>query len=74
MVVTAKLLKDEMDIPEEETRALFEIGLLEPHVCKKVLIRAEWNSAGDVKKTDLKYELADKYCVSVSTIEKYVSP
>lgn len=66
-----ELAKQKADIPEDATRALFDIGLLEEHTCRKVLIREEYaTKAVTKKKTNLKIALAEKYCVSLSTVEK----
>lgn len=70
---TAELMREDIDIPEETTQILFDIGLLEVHTCKKVLIRQEFRERSRWKtKTDLKMQLAEKYCVSMSTVEKYL--
>jgi hypothetical protein len=71
---TAELVKRNINIDEDTTRALFDIGLLEEHICRKVLIREEYHSKSAMKrKTELKIYLAEKYCVSMSTVEKYIA-
>ena len=67
------LAQEKADIPPDAMEVLFDMGLLELHVCKKVLIREEYNQkAFTHKKTDLKIALSEKYCVSLSTVEKYL--
>lgn len=71
---TAELVQKNLDIPEEITATLFEFGLLEEHICKRVLIREEYYSRATPKrKTELKIILAQKYCVSLATINKYLA-
>ena len=73
-VRTAELIKENFDIPKEVTFAMFQFGLLEEHVCKIILIREEFHKkARHKQKTDLKILLAEKYCVSLSTINKYLA-
>lgn len=71
---TAELINQNIDLSEEATQALFDIGLLECHTCKKVLIRQEFHERSRSKmKEEIKMDLADKYCVSLSTINKYLA-
>ena len=71
---TAELIKKHIDIPEDSILLLFEMGFLEEHVCKKILIREEYYSKYRTrKKTELKIVLAEKYCVSIHSLEKYIS-
>ena len=70
---TIELATTKADIPADAVQALFDIGLLEEHVCRKVLIREEYAERCAVRnKTNLKITLAEKYCVSLSTVEKYL--
>ena len=61
-------------VPKEITMALFDDEVLTEHQCKKILIRDEYlRSSKKGKLTELKNNLADKYCVSTSSVEKYLS-
>ncbi len=73
MAMTTRVLREELHIDEETTRALFDIGVMNEYTCKKMLIRREWERSMISRKTDLKYHLADRYCVSVSTVERCIS-
>jgi len=71
---TAKLIKENLDLDEGTTQALFDIGLLDVTTSRNVLIRDEWQRCINFKrKTDLKVYLADKYALSYSAIEKIIS-
>jgi hypothetical protein len=70
---TAKYLKENYEIEEPVTELLFEDGLIKVEDAKKVLIREEYNQKavmGD--RTNLKYKLADKYCVSFNLVKLIV--
>lgn len=70
---TANLIKNSYELPKQVTMAMFDDGLLTEEQCKKVLIRNEWLTASTKHKlTELKLSLADRYCVSFSTVEKYI--
>jgi len=70
---TSKLLKELLELPEETTIELFNLGILQDHTCRKVLIVEEYKEkCFTMLKTDLKLSLADKYHVSYSSVEKYV--
>ena len=70
---TAVLIKENLGLENDVTHALFDLGLLDEGICKRILIREEYlRKAPSKSKTDLKMFLADKYCVSFHTIEKYV--
>jgi len=72
--IVSKVLQANYGITKDITESMFSDGILDEYVCKKFIIREEWNQkAGFVSRTDLKIQLADKYCVSVSTVEKYVA-
>jgi hypothetical protein len=53
------------------TEVLFDAGLIREDIARRVLIREEYNQgARPGNKTALKWELAEKYAVSASTVEK----
>jgi len=70
---TASMLQEHFDIAPEITARLFEKGIIREDIMKKVLIREEYQQK--VKRNGkqvLRHELASKYCVSVSLVEKTV--
>ena len=68
---TARFMSENFGISSDTTEVLFDTGLFREDVARRVLIRDEYNQeARPGNKTDLKWELADKYCVSESTVEK----
>jgi len=70
---TVKMLYDHFGISPEITARLFEKGIIREVEMRKVLLREEYKSK--VKRNGkqvLRYELASKYCVSVSLVEKTV--
>ena len=70
---TASMLQEYFDIAPEITAALFEKGIIREPEMKKVLLKQEYQTK--VKRNGkqvLRYELASKYCVSVSLVEKTV--
>lgn len=61
------------DIRPEVTEAMFDTGLLKEETVKRVLIRDEYQRrARTNKKTELKIHLAERWCVSLSTVEKII--
>jgi len=68
---TAMFMMKYFDLPVETTETMFTAGVLEENVCKKVLIRHEFHNASG-KKGEIKESIADKYCVSISTVEKII--
>ena len=73
-VCTARLLKDRFQIEEKTTEILFNEGILQAHVCRNVLIRNEFNEKVQVSgKQELKYNIADRFCVSEATVEKIIA-
>jgi hypothetical protein len=71
---TKKHLKKNYDIEENVTQALFDSGILEVHNCRRVLIVEEYNNKVEISgKQMLKNFLADRFCVSLSSVEKYLS-
>lgn len=70
---TAELIKRNYQLPAEVTMSMFDDGLLTEHQCRKVLIRDEFvNSSTKMMNMELKESLADEFCVSLSTVEKYL--
>ena len=71
---TVMYVQRNYDISPGVVEAMFDTGLIREDLAKRVLIRDEYNRKAMVrKKTDLKIFLAEKYAVSLSTIEKIVS-
>ena len=70
---TAELIEKNYQLPKEVTMAMFDDELLTEHQCKKVLIRDEFiNSSAKLKNMELKESIAERFCVSLSTVEKYL--
>jgi hypothetical protein len=63
-------------IDRATTERLFDEKLLDENICKRVLIVNEYNRQLRVSgktKYDIKIQIADRYCVSYSTVEKYIA-
>ena len=61
-------------IPKEVTMSMFDDEILTDHQAKKILIRDEFlNSSTKLRVTELKLSLAERFCVSLSTVEKYIA-
>lgn len=70
---SARLLKEQYQITEDTTRILFDKGILTEPAMKKVLIREEYRQKVNGKgKQLLRGVLSERYCVSISSIEKVV--
>lgn len=70
---TANMLIRRYNIPKEVTMALFDDELLTEHQAIKILIRDEFvNKSTKHRITELKISLAERFCVSLSTVEKYI--
>lgn len=70
---TAKLFKNDFNINEDVTAFLFEQGILQEYLAKRMLIKSEYEKKSASKeKQRLRSKLAAKYCVSVSCVEKIV--
>ncbi len=70
---TVALIEKNYQLPKEVTIAMFDDGLLTEHQCKKVLIRDEFvNSSSKMMNMELKESIAEEFCVSLSTVEKYL--
>lgn len=63
-----------MGISENITFTLFDSGLIDEYRAKRFLVRNEYESAHPLKghKGDIKEMLAEKYCVSVETVNLYL--
>jgi hypothetical protein len=69
----AKFLMDEFHISPQTTGILFDKGILTDKACRDVLIKMEYvEKTRPKEKLRLRNKLAEKYCVSVSLIEKTV--
>ena len=68
---TAKTLKSEFGIDELTTALLFERGMLSFQGCRNVLLKEEFKKRCRKKeKQILRVRLADKFCMSMSLVEK----
>lgn len=66
-----KLLEQNYQINPEITEQLFNEGILKEHICKKFLIKDEYKRKAQPKeKQRVRNMLAEKYCISVSSVEK----
>lgn len=71
---TATILKQNFNIDPSLTEMLFDVGLIRDDIARRFVIREEYLAKSrSLRKTDLKISLAQKYCVSFSTVEKIVS-
>jgi hypothetical protein len=68
---TARLLKDEFNIDPNVTNLLFDKGMLSFTACRNVLINEEYRKKAQAKERQcLRNKIAEKYCVSMSFVEK----
>lgn len=71
---TAQYVAENFAIPPEVTEVLFDVGLFREDLAKRVIIREQYFArSSSEKKSNVKEDLAQKFCTSVSTIEKIVS-
>ena len=71
---TAEYMKRNLDISTDVTEMMFDIGLIREDLAKRVLIRNEYKVRERThKKTELKIHLAEKWHVSLSTVEKILT-
>lgn len=71
---TATYIKQNFNITEDTTEAMFDMGLMREDLAKRVLIRDEFSRrARTHKKTELKVHLSEKWAVSLSTVEKILT-
>jgi len=70
---TAHFLSENFGLSASTSEVMFDIGLFREDVARRVLIRNEYQAQCEPgNKTDLKWQLAEKYAVSPSTVEKIV--
>lgn len=71
---TAVLLWDKYGITEEQTEQMFRDQVLNEKYCIRLLVANEYaeRSKGPTSKIDIKVLLSERYCVSYSTVEKYI--
>ena len=68
---SAKYLKDNFDLEPEVVDLMFDVGILQPHTMRNVLIKHEFEKRIEPKEKErVKVELADKFCVSYGTIKR----
>jgi hypothetical protein len=62
------------EIAGVDTRNLMELGLLPPKHAKKWLVKQRYYMLAKTGRTytDIKYELSERYDISVSSIEKII--
>jgi len=71
---TASYVAQNFDISPEVTETMFDLGLIREDVARRVLIRDEYSKRCRThKKTELKITIADKFAVSLSTVEKIIT-
>jgi hypothetical protein len=71
---TSRYMSENFGISTATTEVMFDTGLIREDIARKVLIRDEYYQGCDhCGKTELKEKLADKYAVSLSTVEKYLT-
>jgi hypothetical protein len=72
-ISTAKLLKDNFQIDPKITESMFNKGILANQGCRDALIRNEYKQKVEPgEKQRLRSRLAEKYCISISLVEKIV--
>lgn len=71
---TADLLEKMQGIPKEKTMAMFDAQVLSENHCRRVLVAHEYRDRckGGMSRTDIKVLLSERYCISYSTVEKYI--
>lgn len=71
---TGDYVKANLNIEKATTETLFDIGLIREDLARRVLIRDEYQAKSRMKrKTELKIHLAEKWAVSLSTVEKIIT-
>jgi len=71
---TVEYVKQNYDISPGVVHVMFDTGLIREDLARRVLIRDEYNRKAVKRgKTELKIFLAEKWAVSLSTVEKIVS-
>jgi hypothetical protein len=70
---TARLLRDEFNIDPNVTALLFDKGMLSFTACRNMLIQEEYRKKAQPKERQrVRGMLAEKYCISVSFLEKMI--
>jgi len=68
---TAKMLEEDFKIEPQLTETLFDFGILDEKTCRDKLIQQDFQRITINRRiTDARITLAEKYCVSYSTVEK----
>lgn len=71
---TADYIQQNFKIQKDTTEAMFDMGLIREDIAKRVLIRDEFSRRSRTKKkTELKIHIAEKWAVSLSTVEKILT-
>ena len=71
---TKSYVNQNFNITPDTTEAMFDMGLIREDIARRVLIRDEYNKKVRIKrKTELKIMLAEKWAVSLSTVEKIIT-
>lgn len=71
---TGDYIKANFNIDKPVTETLFDTGLIREDIARRVLIRDEYQGKQNLKKkTELKIFLAEKWAVSLSTVEKIIT-
>ena len=71
---TKDYIRANFNINSDTTELMFDMGLIREDIAKRVLIRDEYQRRSPTKKkTELKIMLAEKWAVSLSTIEKIIT-
>lgn len=71
---TVAYMRRNFDIQPAVTEAMFDTGILREDLVRRVIIRDEYNRQSPTfKKTELKIHLAERWCLSLSTIEKIIT-
>jgi hypothetical protein len=72
--VSPELANDIRELSGIDPEPLFELGLLDPHHARKWVVKQQYFTLARSGRTytDIKYELSERYGLSVSSIEKLV--
>lgn len=70
---TARHLRDEFNIDSNVTALLFDNGALSMQACRNMLIREEYRKKACSKERQrVKGCIAERYCISIKSVEKIV--
>lgn len=74
MKIPKELAKDIRKLSGIDPEPLFELGLLDPHHARKWVVKQQYFALARTGRTytDIKYELSEKYGISISSIEKLI--